>query len=123
MTIAQALQLAIEHHHAGRLADAELLYRKILQAQPGQPIALHMLGLIAAAVGQLDQAIELVSQAIAACPTDALFHSNLCKLLTDKGRIPEAVAAGGRAMAARNPARRCIPITWRDALCWRGGEF
>ncbi|WP_332460356.1 tetratricopeptide repeat protein, partial [Burkholderia ubonensis] len=38
---AQALQAALAHHQAGRLAEAKALYDAILTAQPGQPDALH----------------------------------------------------------------------------------
>ena len=44
MTIPQTFQIAVQHHQAGRLADAEALYRQILAAQPGHADALHFLG-------------------------------------------------------------------------------
>ena len=37
--IRQALELAIGHHTAGRLAEAEGLYQHILQTDPNQPEA------------------------------------------------------------------------------------
>jgi hypothetical protein len=41
-TIADALAIAIEHPEASRLAQAEQLYRQILQQQPNRSIqALH----------------------------------------------------------------------------------
>ena len=46
-----ALRQAVAHHQAGRLSEAEDLYRAILQAQPGQPDANHNLGVLAAQVG------------------------------------------------------------------------
>ena len=33
MTIQQAFELALQHHQAGRLADAEAIYRQILAVQ------------------------------------------------------------------------------------------
>ncbi len=42
-----ALRAAIQHHQAGRLGQAEALYRQVLQAQPQNPDALHLLGVIA----------------------------------------------------------------------------
>ena len=35
-TIRQAFALALEHQHAGRLPDAEEIYRQILEAYPGE---------------------------------------------------------------------------------------
>jgi predicted O-linked N-acetylglucosamine transferase (SPINDLY family) len=40
MTIPQAFQLAFQHHQAGRLPDAEALYRQILAVQPKHSDAL-----------------------------------------------------------------------------------
>ena len=42
----QMLQLAVSHHQAGRLADAEQLYQGILQGEPGQALANHNLGVL-----------------------------------------------------------------------------
>jgi len=41
------LQQALAHHSASRLADAEKLYREILQAEPRCSPAWHLLGVIA----------------------------------------------------------------------------
>ena len=42
----QLLQQAIRHHQAGRLAEAEGLYRQVLAVQPNQPDAIRYLGVI-----------------------------------------------------------------------------
>ena len=44
MTVQQAFDLATQHHSAGRLPDAESLYRQILAAQPNNPDALQCWG-------------------------------------------------------------------------------
>ena len=44
-TLERAFALAMDHHRAGRFADAERLYRLILAKLPDQPDALHLLGL------------------------------------------------------------------------------
>jgi predicted O-linked N-acetylglucosamine transferase (SPINDLY family) len=56
------------HHAAGRLAEAEALYREILQASPNQPDTLHLLGVLAYQVGYAAPALELIDRAIAARP-------------------------------------------------------
>ena len=45
------LAFAWEHHRAGRLAEAEGLYRRILVECPGHPEALHGLGILAGQAG------------------------------------------------------------------------
>ncbi|NUB19699.1 tetratricopeptide repeat protein [Azospirillum formosense] len=51
-TIAEALAIAFDHHEAGRLAEAEILYGRILDADPNQATALHLLGVL---YGQTDR--------------------------------------------------------------------
>jgi predicted O-linked N-acetylglucosamine transferase (SPINDLY family) len=58
-----ALQTAIEHHQAGRLAEAEAGYREILEAEPGNADALQLLGLIAHQRGMNETAVELIERA------------------------------------------------------------
>jgi predicted O-linked N-acetylglucosamine transferase (SPINDLY family) len=58
-----ALQAAVEHHQAGRLAEAEAGYARILEAQPGNSDALALLGLVAHQRGMNDRAVELIEKA------------------------------------------------------------
>ena len=76
-TVAEALQLALQHHQAGRLQEAERLYRQILQADPGQADALHLLGLVAHQVGRHEAAIEWIRKALAVQPRQAGYWCNL----------------------------------------------
>ena len=54
LSIDQALMQAGEHFKAGRLPEAEKIYRAILQTQPAHALANHNLGLIAHRVGRND---------------------------------------------------------------------
>ena len=47
---------AIRFHQAGQLAEAENLYRRILNDDPTDPDALHLLGVIASQVDKHDLA-------------------------------------------------------------------
>ena len=42
-TIAEALAVALHYHQAGNLEYAEQVYRQILQADPDNTVALHLL--------------------------------------------------------------------------------
>jgi tetratricopeptide repeat protein len=44
--LATNLQAALAHHRAGRIDQAEALYRKMLDAAPNHPQALRMLGVM-----------------------------------------------------------------------------
>ena len=81
-----ALQTALAHHRAGRLGPAEQIYRQILQRQPDQPDALHLLGVLAHQHGRNGPAIELISKAIEQRPDEANFHGNLGNALKALGR-------------------------------------
>ena len=59
LTIEQALQQAVEAHKAGKLQDAEALYRAILQAQPKHPDANHNLGVLAVSLNKSELALPL----------------------------------------------------------------
>src|SRR5580693_1851569 len=98
MTIPQAFDLALQRHRAGRLADAEALYRQILAAQPNHADALHLLGLIAHHAGRDDVAADLIGRAIALNPANSAAHCNLGEAFRANGRFEEASAAYRRAL-------------------------
>src|SRR5439155_26859224 len=76
-SVAQRLAQAVGHHQAGRLAEAEALYRAILAESPGQPHALHLLGVLAHQAGRPQEALDLIGRALAAHGPHPAFHSNL----------------------------------------------
>ncbi|OJA44763.1 tetratricopeptide repeat protein [Burkholderia ubonensis] len=97
---AQALQSALAHHQAGRLAEAKALYDAILTAQPGQPDALHFLGLLACQLKQYDAGIALMQRSLVERP-DASYFNNLGNMLRECGRLDDAIAHYRRAVALR----------------------
>ncbi len=58
------LDRALDHHQAGRLEEAETLYREVLAREPEHPDALHLLGVIAHQSGEQEKAVTLIGQAI-----------------------------------------------------------
>jgi len=98
MTIPQAFALAVQHHQAGRLGDAEQLYRQILAAQPNHADALHHLGVVVHQTGHHALAIEWIQQAIALAPGNSAAHANLGGAYRSVGRIAEAMACYRRAI-------------------------
>lgn len=95
----QALEAAARQIDEGRLQSAEGLVQQVLQQQPGNPFAIHLLGIIAHHVGRTELAAELIGKAIDILPSAAQFHRNrgeMCRLLK---RLDEAVAHGERAAA------------------------
>jgi tetratricopeptide (TPR) repeat protein len=69
------LQQALALHQAGRLTEAEAGYRKALAERPGNPDALHFLGVVAHQSGRHEDAIDLIRQAIAIRQRPAFFYN------------------------------------------------
>jgi predicted O-linked N-acetylglucosamine transferase (SPINDLY family) len=99
MTLQQQLESGLAHYHAGRLAEAEMIYRQILTQQPNHPEALYLLGVLAGKVGRNDIAEDLIRRAIAFRPNYAEAHSDLGNVLMDRGQLDEAIAAYRQAIA------------------------
>jgi len=99
--VAQVLQQALAHHQAGRMQQAEVLYRQVLAAEPLNPDALHLLGVLAYQAGQLAAAVDLIARAVAVNPAFAQAHYNLGIALKDQGRLEEAASAYRRAIAVQ----------------------
>jgi tetratricopeptide (TPR) repeat protein len=91
VSLQQALDLAVQHHQAGRLRDAEKIYRQILASDPDNPHALHLLGVLMSQSGRGDLAVEYIRRAIAQNPTAAQYQNNLGAALMSAGRIADAV--------------------------------
>ena len=98
-TVSEAVQTAIGHHQAGRLGEAEQIYREVLRVEPRHPDALHLLGLVAHQVGQNDTAIEYLCQAVQIAPNAAAFHDNLAAVYLAVGRLDEAMTSCRQALA------------------------
>lgn len=101
LTIQQAIDLAKQHHRAGRLSEAESLYQHILQSDPNHPVALHLLGVTAHQAGKNEVAVELISKALAIKPDYTEAHNNHGLALRDLGKREEAVASFQRALAIK----------------------
>lgn len=89
-SIDQAFALALQHHQAGRLAEAERGYRQVLQRQPEHSDSLHLLGVIALQTGSLEPALALVERAVALRPDGAIYRNSLGQILERLGRYDEA---------------------------------
>ncbi len=94
-----ALQQAFVHHRAGRLSEAERLYRSILQARPDHPGITNNLGLVLKDQGRLEEAAATFRRVLAVKPDDALAHCNLGNVLRLQGRHDQAAACYRGAIA------------------------
>ena len=84
-------------HQAGQLQEAETIYRRILDIDPDHADANHFLGVLLSQGG--NQAVELISRAIAMAPDQPMYHGNLGTALKELGRLDEAIASYREALA------------------------
>jgi len=92
-TARMSIDDAIRLHEAGRLRDAERLYRSMLDVEPHHPDALHLLGVVLTQTGEYDEAVRHIQAALNADQESVLFHSSLAQAYFRSGQIDEAVAA------------------------------
>jgi tetratricopeptide (TPR) repeat protein len=111
---AEALaEQAAAHHRAGAAEAAEPLYRAALERDPRCWRALHNLGLIHLDRKQPDQALPLLSAALAVEPAGAETWLALARGLINAGRFGEAEAL--LAGHADHPRARAVEIRLRQA--------
>ena len=98
LTVSQAFELALQHHRAGHLNEAEALYRQILAVQSDHPDAWHNLGLSLSQRAQWGEAVAAFRRAIELNPDFTSAHFNLGNTFKDQGHADEAITAYRRAL-------------------------
>lgn len=96
------------------MRKAEAIYQQVLQIQPQNPDALHLLGLANHQMGKHDQAHALISKAISINPAVASFHNNLGEVCRAMNRLDEANACYEKALSLQPDfpeAQRNIGLT------------
>lgn len=130
----QAVHRAVESFDAGRVDEAEQIYRQVIAARPDMAIAYRHLAFIEARRGHVAGAVELLQSAVRAGVTDRRVLTLLGEYLADSGRVDQGIhvleplasdpradadmlntlgiayAQAGRADAARRAFERVLAI-------------
>ena len=85
-------------HQAGKLADAEVLYREVLKQDAGHFDALYCLGMIQAQAGRYDAALELIEAAVKSDPRSARAYLGLGNVQAAAGMPGQALESYDRAL-------------------------
>lgn len=93
------LARAVAHHQAGRLSEAAQGYHAVLEADPDQPDALHLLGVVALQSRQPEPAVELIGRAIERDRRVPDYWDNYGSALAALGRHREAAKAHETAVS------------------------
>jgi tetratricopeptide (TPR) repeat protein len=94
----QGLTLAVAIHQAGRIDEAQRLYREILEADAADPDALHLLGVTYFQQGVFDVAAQLIGESISLNPGNGMAYSNLGNVLQQLGRGRDAIVCYDAAL-------------------------
>jgi Flp pilus assembly protein TadD len=94
----ELLSLALAHQHAGRLQEAEQIYRQIIAAEPNHAGAWKLLGAAAHDQGKVDEAVACCERAVRLKPDWTEAHYNLGIAYHAKGESKQAVACFRRAV-------------------------
>lgn len=98
LTISQLLELALQHHQAGDLPQAETLYRQVLQMQSTHADAWHLLGVLAHQKRNYSVAVELIKKAIALNGVAPTFYNNLGNAFQELEQLTTAIECYQRAL-------------------------
>ena len=93
----QTLAAAMAHHRAGRLVEAERLYRLVCDNDPKNARAFHLWGVVAHQLRR-PEAASLVGRAVTLDPDFAEAHNDRGVILAANGSFTDAVACFERAV-------------------------
>lgn len=96
-----AFDIAVQHHQAGRLVEAQEICRQVLAAHPVDANVLHLLGLVESQLGELDIAVSRLEQARRLQPANPFLLNTLGSTYGMLGRNQEAEKCLRRALSLK----------------------
>jgi predicted O-linked N-acetylglucosamine transferase (SPINDLY family) len=96
--LASVFSRALAFHQAGRLPEAEEIYRQILSTRPDDFECLHLLGVIHFQRRDYEQALRYIDAAVRINPSLVPAYSNRGNVLGELGRFDEALASYDKAI-------------------------
>ncbi len=94
-------QQAADLHRAGRLAEAEPLYRQVIEAHPLGAEPRNMLGILRMQQGRREEGLELIAAAVRIAPRNPDILGNYAQALAESGRFDDALVAIDQALAVK----------------------
>lgn len=95
-----SVDIAWQHHRAGRFADAEKMYRQLLKKNPRNTDVMRLLGNALRRMNRVSESLEILDKAVRLRPHKANIQLEYGTALAQSGRGPEAIAC----------FRQCIEI-------------
>ena len=95
------ISTGLQAQRAGRLAEAEGLYRRAIETEPADARAWHLLGLTLCQSGRPDEGARALRRSVELSPVTPEFHNNLAGVLGSLGRHADAEAELREALKLR----------------------
>ncbi len=122
-SLADLFAMAVMHHHAGALADAERCYRQLIAASRGHAEAHSRLGAVLMRQGKTAEAIAEIERALALKPDMFEAYGNLAQATMSAGQSDRAAAAACRALELQEtPQTRAMFVQCIGAARFAGNE-
>ena len=99
MSFSLFFQNAVALHQAGKLDEAEQIYRQLLEIAPEHTDLLHLLGMVAFQKGAFDSTLDFLYKAVKLSPDSAAYRFTLAQALQNSGRPKEALEQYGAVAA------------------------
>ena len=99
MNFSQRVQEGLQHHQAGRLHQADAVYRSILAEQPNHPEILYLMSVLSLQVGNFESAAQFIEHAISVKADEANYHNIAGEVRLALGKPESAIAAYQQAIA------------------------
>jgi predicted O-linked N-acetylglucosamine transferase (SPINDLY family) len=96
--MSQLLDSAKQHHQAGRLGEAESLYRQAIAQKPDDLEAMHLLAVLLAQTQRATESVQMLRKILTRRPDWAAAHGNLANVLVATGELEPAIAEYRRAV-------------------------
>ena len=100
-TLAETVELALQHLLAGDLTYAQRLSLLVLQHDPANAECQHLLGVIAYQQGHYEESVLRIRQALGLNPIDGSYHTNLGLALEALGQLDQAIESHRHALRLR----------------------
>jgi protein O-GlcNAc transferase len=90
-TIKANLERAVAFHKSGKLKQAYQLYQKVLNQEPNEADALHLIGIVVNQMGNPGEAFNYISKAVSINRTDPVYYNSLGGVLKALGKYKQAI--------------------------------
>ena len=113
LTLEEAVALAILLQKNEQLVEAQELYRRVLDAAPNHPDALHYAGVLAHQQGHSDEAVALIERSLALAPGRADCYNNLGIIFQSTGKLQRR----STLINMQSPSTRVTPMRTAISAC------